>query len=165
MSLIWSDFCYNAPLKVAVNSEWKTLNMCCRTSNLKPIRRRFSPQEGIIECWNHSSSVSHVFVWIFLGTQHAYMLLWCHHMGKRAFFEQQQKKPLFWVYYFLWDSLLLDFPILATCNAVAAKELHHRANKSALLSGMAPRGWIMTKRWDWRESKVCIHVSVRQWYK
>lgn len=45
----------------------------------------------------------------------------------------------------LWDPLLLDFPILATCSQVVTKELNHWANQPTLFSRTTLKGWFMTK--------------------
>lgn len=55
---------------------------------------------------------------------------------------------------FFWDSLLLVFPILATCSLVVAKELDHWANQPALFflkegsHRMRPKGSLVKFLWN-----------------
>lgn len=66
-------------------------------------------------------------------------LLWLH--GKQAFLYVKVTA----LHYVLWDPLLLDFPILATCSQVVIKELNHWANQPTLFSRTTLKGWFITK--------------------
>lgn len=66
-------------------------------------------------------------------------LLWWH--GKQSFLYVKVTA----LHYVLWDPLLLDFPILATCSQVVIKELNHCANQPTLFSRTTLKGWFITK--------------------
>ena len=154
---VWlmSDFWFNASLRVLSGCKFwliKPLSMCRRTSNSKPISKTIRSSRGDCRVLKPFNLRLPCF---FSGSFSALDTHTCNFgtvaWENRAFFLPKSHSSLYSFYlfilFFFWDSLLLDFPILATCSVVAAKELRHWANKSALFSRMAPTGWIMSERW------------------
>lgn len=76
-------------------------------------------------------------------------LSWFH--GKESFLYVQ----IATLHHVLWDPLLLDFPILATCSQVVIKELNHWTNQPTLFSRTTLNGRLRAERIE-RVNNVCI---------
>lgn len=84
-------------------------------------------------------------------------LLWLH--GKQSFLYVKVTA----LHYVLWDPLLLDFPIFATCSQVVIKELNHWANQPTLVLKDNSQRMIPNKnRFRWRSQTVYMWLWERK---
>lgn len=89
-----------------------------------------------VTCGKLANSASHVCLVFIMHVFSDTNLALSH--GKKTL--RYKNKTHCSIHFFVWDSLLLDFPILATCSLVVAMELDHWANlTSTVLKGGSHR--------------------------
>lgn len=72
------------------------------------------------------------------------------------------KSQLFTIFFFFWDSLLLDFPILATCSQVVIKELKPLSQPAnVVLKDNSQRMLCNKNRVRW-QSRPTVYMLVRK---